>query len=84
MGKILVGVNARGWRVGETHHRAKLTERDIDLIFYLHKEKMKPSMIAEKFGVSKSTIHNILTFKQRAQQPTFWRRVHLKAKRALE
>ena len=84
MGKILVGLTARGRRIGETHHRAKLTDRDIDLIFLLRKEKMPLRRIAEKFDTSISNIHYILNFKLRAQQPTRWRYVHLKKKIKVE
>lgn len=71
----LVGVNDNGMRVGETHHRAKLTDKDVDQIHALHEMGLGYRTIAAKFddipgGISWLTVRDIIKFRIRAQQPT--------------
>lgn len=54
-----------GYRVGETHHRAKLTDHDVELIRLLHEDGMSCTEIATKFECSRSTISDIANYKQR-------------------
>lgn len=72
--KKMVAVNERGWRIGETHHRAKATDAEIDLIRELHEEHgwgyRKLSM---KFKLSKRTIRDICSYRKRAQFISGWR-----------
>lgn len=42
-------VNDRGRPIGEQHHRAKLSDADIDLINYLIEEGLSDQEIAAKF-----------------------------------
>lgn len=73
MGKNQVAVNAAGYRIGASHHRAKLTDDDIDLILYLRDEGLSYASIAGKFDdgmtVSKSTVRDICVGRIRAQMP---------------
>lgn len=73
MSKRRLAVNARGFRIGESHHRAKLTEDDVDLILYLRDEGLSYAAIASKFDdgmtVSKSTVRDICQGRIRAQTP---------------
>lgn len=73
MTKKIVAVNAAGYRIGEGHHRAKLTDADIDLILYLRDEGLSYAEIAAKFDdgmtVSKSTVRDICLGRIRAQLP---------------
>lgn len=71
----LVGVNEKGLRVGETHHRAKLTDQDVDLIRELHDEGLSYREIAVKFEVSKSTVRDIIKCRRRFQFVARWKRV---------
>lgn len=76
----LVFVNDRGKRIGEDHHRAKLTDADIDLVFELREAGLSYLEIASKFddiegGISRSTIRDILKGRRRAQMPAATRRV---------
>lgn len=74
----MVAVNENGCRVGETHHRAKLTDHDVDLIRELHEEHgLSYSQLAEKFGCSKSTIRDYCQYRRRCQFPEKWRRVRV-------
>jgi hypothetical protein len=59
----------KGWRVGEIHHRAKLTDHDVDLILCLYEEyAMTQVMIAEKFEVSPMNISLIVNGKTRSRK----------------
>lgn len=71
----LVGFNEKGSRVGETHHRARLTDHDVDLIRDLRDEGLTYQEIADKFEVSKSTVRDIVKCRRRWQRPEKWKRV---------
>jgi hypothetical protein len=68
----LIRVNEGGRRIGEGHHRAKLTDADVELIYSMLDAGMGYARIAAKFddipgGVGKSTIRDIAIGKCRAQ-----------------
>jgi hypothetical protein len=68
----LIRVNEGGRRIGEDHHRAKLTDADVDQILALRDAGMSYGKIASKFddipgGVAKSTVRDICTGRIRAQ-----------------
>lgn len=81
----LVGVNERGLRVGEDHHRAKLTNEDVELIWSLMEEAdedkkagrkyLKDCEIAEKFEISKAHVHNLRHGKERAQSAVRFKKI---------
>ena len=64
-------VNNLGYRVGETHHRAKLSDVDVETILYLHEAGLSYTQIVAKFDdgvtVSKSTVRDIITGRIRHQ-----------------
>ena len=66
----LVEKSELGCRVGETHHRAKLTNADIELIWALHELGLGYRRIAAKLddipgGISRGTVRDILTHRRR-------------------
>lgn len=67
-----VAVNAAGYRVGEDHHRSKLSDEDVDTILYLRDEGLSYAAIAAKWDedvtISKSTVRDICLGRIRAQQ----------------
>jgi antitoxin component HigA of HigAB toxin-antitoxin module len=74
----LVGISEFGSRVGETHHRAKLTDHDVDLIRELREDHgLTYQCLAEKFECSKSTIRDICRYRRRWQRPDRWKKVAL-------
>ncbi|WP_175982566.1 helix-turn-helix domain-containing protein [Caballeronia zhejiangensis] len=75
MNKRLVGVNEKGLRVGQDHQRAKLTDRDVELMRQLHEQRMPRRDIAEKFEVSESTVDKIVNYRRRAQMPVKFRSI---------
>lgn len=76
----LVLVNEAGKRIGQSHHRAKLTDADVEQIFALREFGLSYVKIAGKFddiegGISKETVRDILTGRTRWQVPFATRRV---------
>ena len=57
----------RGYRVGETHHNAKLTDHDVELIRLLREGGMKLKEIAKKFECTPECISQIANYKTRSQ-----------------
>lgn len=68
--RITFGVNDRGQRLGEAHHRAKLTDAEVEEIRTLHENgAMGYKKLAKKFGVANSTVQDICNFRHRATTP---------------
>lgn len=71
--KVLVAVNSEGKRVGETHHRAKLSDEEVMTILELREYGLTYAAIAEKWDdgvrISKSHVRNICKGIYRAQIP---------------
>ena len=69
------GVDDHGNRVGEDHPRAKLTDHEVELIRQLHEEGgLSLREIAEKFEVTKGTVHDIVNYRRRATTVVGWRK----------
>lgn len=83
--KVVV-VNARGYRVGGTHQRAKLTDDEVDLILFLRDAGLSYRAIAAKFDddktISFSQVRKVCTGANRAQTPDRYKTVgvHLSGK----
>lgn len=76
MKRLLVGVNAKNLRVGESHHRAKLADWEVELIIEMHDDHgWGYRRIAAKFGVSAGTVRDYVKGRRRAQHPSAWRGV---------
>jgi hypothetical protein len=74
----LVAINEIGARIGETHHRAKLTEADVEMIHALRDLGLSYRAIAGKFddlpgGIAKSTVRDIIKCRIRAQRAVRWK-----------
>ena len=63
----IVAVNDDGRVIGGDHHRAKLTDHDVDLIIDLRAHGLRYAEIAEKFEVSLSTVASICQGRRRSQ-----------------
>ena len=68
----LIRVNEGGRRIGEDHHRAKLSDADVAQVYALLDAGVSYAKIAAKFddipgGISKSTIRDIATGRIRSQ-----------------
>lgn len=66
----MVSVNERGHVVGQDHHRAKLSDHDIDLIVELREDGMGYAEIAAKFEISKGMAHDYCNGRRRLHTAT--------------
>lgn len=73
--RVVVGVNQFGLRVGEFHHLAKTTDREVDWIRGFHEAGVSYSVIEEVTGLPKSTIAGICQYRRRAQTPESYRTI---------
>ncbi len=71
----MVGFNERGSRVGETHHRAVLSDQDVDMIRDLYETGLSYRQIADKFEISKSHARDVIKCRRRWQLVQTWKRV---------
>lgn len=75
--KRSVGVNDRGYAVGESHSRAKLSDEEVEMILMLHEAGFSYGAISRKFDdkvtVSKGHVRDIIKGRRRGQVPTDWR-----------
>ena len=78
--RLTIAVNERGNRVGQSHHNARLTDYEVDMIRQLHfAAKMSYPRIAEKFEVSAHTVKDICLFRRRAEVPARWKVIEVVA-----
>ena len=76
MTTVSIPLNDRGYRIGQDHHRASLTDADVELIRLLHeRDGLSYLALAYKFEVPKSTVAAICQYKRRAQTPVRWKRI---------
>lgn len=76
--KVFVAVDENGLRIGETHHRARLSDAQVDEIRDLHElHKWSYEQLADKFAMPKITIAKICTYERRASTIAGWRVVLL-------
>ena len=71
-----VAVNERGFRIGEGHPNATLTDAEVDTIRTLHEDYgLSYSTLAEKYEISKGAIAKICRYERRCQCVAKIRRV---------
>lgn len=76
--KAVVGINERGMRVGQWHHRAKLTDAEVDQMLALRDTGWGYKRLAKAFDISVRHVRDILAGKKR-QLATAFREVRLPA-----
>jgi len=79
-----VAVNEAGYRIGEDHQNAKLTNHEVELILELREQCLSYAEIAAKFDISKSTVRDICTGKRRCQCAFRWKRMAKRKVRVLK
>lgn len=62
-----VKINEHGLPVGEDHHNAKLTDREVDRLREMHEAGYSYRQLAEMFELSKSSVRDIIKCRRRAQ-----------------
>ncbi|MGJ7508694.1 hypothetical protein [Variovorax sp. GT1P44] len=58
-----------GRRIGETHHKAVLTDHEVSLLLELREEGKTYGWLAEKFEISKMTVRSICRGRTRGMAP---------------
>lgn len=77
--RVVIAYNEDGYRIGETHHRAWISDAVVDQIRDRHEyDHMGYIGIAKEFGLSKNTVRKICTYERRAQTPARFKRLELK------
>jgi len=74
---VQVAVNEIGRRVGDSHHNAKLTNHEVELLLVMYQEGLGYRRLAAKFEISKSQVRNICKGRARCQSASDWRTVHV-------
>ena len=73
---MMVGVNEQGYRVGEHHHNARLSNEIVDKIREMHEDEgIGYRRIAKIMGISRHVIAKICRYERRAQTPERWKKV---------
>lgn len=75
----VVAVNERGNRMGETHHRAKLTDEQVETMRELHQQGWGFKRLARAFNVSRETARDIVLYRRRAQLAVGWKVVVMRS-----
>jgi DNA invertase Pin-like site-specific DNA recombinase len=71
-----VAVNEQGYRIGQSHHNARLPDEMIDRIRDMHEDQaIGYRKLAKIFNLSRSTIQKICTYSRRAQTPERWKKI---------
>lgn len=75
-GRNRIGYNMIGRRVGESHPRAKLTDREVEMIHQLHEQHgLGYRRIAAKFECSWYTVRDIVTRGRRSSKAVRYKTV---------
>lgn len=74
---LYVALDERGFRIGETHHNATVTDAQVERIRDLYEyENWNVAQISEHLGISKNTIIKIVRYERRISTPHRWRRIN--------
>lgn len=73
-----VAVNDRGSPIGECHHKAELSNHEVDMLLEFREEGWSYKQLADKFEIKKSTVRNICKGICRCQSPHRFKLVEVK------
>lgn len=68
-----IGYNEYHRQVGESHHRAKLTDDEIERIRTLHEEGMTYAALSVMFNMAIPSIAKICRFERRNNLAVYWK-----------
>ena len=73
---MIVAVNEQGYRIGSSHHNARISDEIVDKLRDLHEEEeIGYRRLAKMFGLPRSVVQKICNYERRAQTPDRWKRV---------
>lgn len=67
-----VAVNERGFRIGQDHPKAVLTDAEVARLLDLHEQGFGYKRLAKMFDISRSAARNYCKGRQRCQLPARW------------
>jgi hypothetical protein len=71
----LIGVDERGLRCGETHHRAKIPDAVVNAVRSLHEDQgLTCREIAQLLDIPYHTVRDLVSYKRRALVVRGWRK----------
>lgn len=70
-----IAVTDRNYRIGQDHHRARYTDREVSQILALHDDGMTSYRIAKLLGIPRETVRDYVSGRLRSHIPDRWRRV---------
>ena len=77
----VIAVNEQGYRIGMSHHNARISDEIVDQIRDLHEEEnIGYRRLAQMFGLTRSVIRKICTYERRAQTPDRWKTIRTEIK----
>jgi DNA invertase Pin-like site-specific DNA recombinase len=77
--RVVVAVNERGRRIGETHHNAVVSDVLVDQIRERHEDDgLGYRRIAQELHVALTTVRKICTYQRRAQTPERWKTIKVR------
>lgn len=68
-----IAVNEKGYRIGESHHKAKVTNHEVDLILALNAAGFGYKRIAQKFDISVPSVRDIIKGRRRNHTVAGWK-----------
>lgn len=75
---VIIALNEQGYRIGPTHHNARIPQEIVDQMRDLHEDEcIGYRRLAKMFNLSRSVVQKICTYERRAQTPDRWKRVVL-------
>ena len=77
--RVVIGVvGSRNTPVGAHHHAATLSDEDVELMREIYEEGfLGLTAIGRAFGVSKSYVYNIVTYRRRACTPDAYKTIEI-------
>jgi DNA invertase Pin-like site-specific DNA recombinase len=77
--KQVVAVNENGYRIGSSHHNARIPDDVVDKIRDLHEdEAIGYRRLAKMFNLTRSCVQKICNYERRAQTPDKWKTIREK------
>ena len=74
--RVIIALNENGYRIGSSHHNARIPDEIIDEIRDLHEEEgIGYRKLAKMFGLTRSCVQKICNYERRAQTPDRWKTV---------
>lgn len=68
-----IACNDKGYAIGDSHHRAKLSDAQVDEVHALAAQGWTQAALAKRFNCSRRLIRGILSGERRGQVATRWR-----------